>query len=91
MQSKGARSLELVLNPAEGEGFEPSVPFGTHAFQACALDRYATPPKQIYFSLNTELPQRCDSLIDRRMGHKKTVPPSDSGALERIVEPEMRG
>ena len=29
---------------AEGERFELSVPFGTHAFQACALDHYANPP-----------------------------------------------
>src|SRR3989344_364541 len=29
---------------AEGEGFDPSVPCGTHAFQACALDHYANPP-----------------------------------------------
>ena len=29
---------------AEDEGFEPSVGFPTHAFQACALGRYANPP-----------------------------------------------
>ncbi len=29
---------------AEGEGFEPSIPCGMHAFQACALDHYANPP-----------------------------------------------
>ena len=29
---------------AEAERFELSVPCGTHAFQACALDHYATPP-----------------------------------------------
>ncbi len=29
---------------AEGEGFEPSIPCGIHAFQACALGRYAIPP-----------------------------------------------
>ena len=29
---------------AEREGFEPSVPFGTHAFQACALSRSAISP-----------------------------------------------
>ena len=31
-------------NLAEAERFERSVGFPTHAFQACALDRYATPP-----------------------------------------------
>ena len=29
---------------AEDEGFEPSVGFPTHAFQACALGHYANPP-----------------------------------------------
>ncbi len=30
---------------AEGKGFEPSIPFGKHAFQACALNHSATPPR----------------------------------------------
>ena len=31
---------------ADGEGFEPSVPFwGTHAFQACTIDHSVTHPK----------------------------------------------
>ena len=29
---------------AVDEGFEPSVGHPTHAFQACALGRYANPP-----------------------------------------------
>jgi hypothetical protein len=29
---------------ADGEGFEPSLPFGKHAFQACAIDHSATHP-----------------------------------------------
>ena len=32
-------------NLAEDEGFEPSVGCPTHAFQACALGRYANPPR----------------------------------------------
>ena len=32
---------------AEGKGFEPLVSCPTHAFQACALDRYATPPMSL--------------------------------------------
>ena len=31
---------------AEGEGFEPSVGFPTHAFQACTLSHSVTSPKQ---------------------------------------------
>ena len=30
---------------AERVGFEPTVPFGTHAFQACALSRSAISPE----------------------------------------------
>ena len=32
------------LKLAEDEGFEPSIGFPIHAFQACALGRYANPP-----------------------------------------------
>jgi hypothetical protein len=32
------------LETAEDEGFEPSIGFPIHAFQACALGRYANPP-----------------------------------------------
>ena len=35
---------EISLKLAEDEGFEPSVGHPTHAFQACALGRYANPP-----------------------------------------------
>ena len=42
-----------VGNLAERQGFEPWVPFGTHAFQACALDRYATSP------IETSPPSEC--------------------------------
>ena len=30
--------------PADGRGFEPLVPCGTHAFQACTIDRSVTHP-----------------------------------------------
>ena len=32
------------FSKTEGERFELSVGFPTHAFQACALDHYANPP-----------------------------------------------
>ena len=32
---------------AESKRFELLIPFGIHAFQACALDRYANSPKNI--------------------------------------------
>src|SRR5271156_625871 len=35
----------LEIKPADGEGFEPSVPFwSTHAFQACPIDHSGTRP-----------------------------------------------
>jgi hypothetical protein len=41
-------SLSLVFrskrNLADGRGFEPLVPCGTHAFQACTIDRSVTHP-----------------------------------------------
>ncbi len=30
----------------DGAGFEPAVPFGTQAFQACAIDHSATHPRR---------------------------------------------
>ena len=33
------RVLKYIITTAEREGFEPSIPFGIHAFQACALDQ----------------------------------------------------
>jgi hypothetical protein len=35
-------SYSLIV--ADGRGFEPRVPFGTHAFQACTIDRSVTHP-----------------------------------------------
>ncbi len=34
-----------LLKMAEKEGFEPSVSFPTHAFQACAFDHSAISPE----------------------------------------------
>ena len=39
---------------AEDEGFEPSIGCPIHAFQACALGRYANPPAQIGPKLNVK-------------------------------------
>ena len=61
---------------AEGERFELSVGFPTHAFQACALDHYANPP-MFAFAHYTQSPQismsdfqslqRLDPLLYRRV------------------------
>ena len=42
---------------AEREGFEPSIPCGMHAFQACALGHYATSPDANCGRRITDLPQ----------------------------------
>ncbi len=47
---------------AEDEGFEPSIGCPIHAFQACALGRYANPPAQIW--PNPSVKPGCD-LISR--------------------------
>ena len=39
--------LGITKNLAEDEGFEPSIGFPIHAFQACALGRYANPPEGV--------------------------------------------
>ena len=38
--------IEIQPKPAEDEGFEPSKGCPLHAFQACALGRYANPPNE---------------------------------------------
>ena len=40
-----SRQSEQEVNLAEDEGFEPSIGCPIHAFQACALGRYANPPE----------------------------------------------
>ena len=42
--TKKQESVAGVRIGAEDEGFEPSIGFPIHAFQACALGRYANPP-----------------------------------------------
>ena len=44
MKVFGIFEIERISILAEDEGFEPSVGCPTHAFQACALGRYANPP-----------------------------------------------
>jgi hypothetical protein len=41
------RSRARLTSDADGGGFEPPVPFGTHAFQACTIDRSVTHPFSI--------------------------------------------
>ena len=38
------RLIALLVWVADREGFEPSLPYGKHAFQACAIDHSAICP-----------------------------------------------
>src|SRR5438105_2374530 len=42
--------IELGTGKTDGRGFEPLVPCGTHAFQACTIDRSVTHPSISYSS-----------------------------------------
>lgn len=44
MKAKKNNNRFFLFIRAEGAGFEPAIPCGTHAFQACALGHYATLP-----------------------------------------------
>ena len=43
-QRQIACAVRFIDKLADGRGFEPRVPFGTHAFQACTIDRSVTHP-----------------------------------------------
>ena len=47
---------------AEDEGFEPSIGFPIHAFQACALGRYANPPRERRVSVAPTMIRRRSSV-----------------------------
>lgn|GEM_PF-4492186 len=44
LSSNSLRLTYPQTNMAEGTGFEPAVPCGTHPFQGCTLDHSDTPP-----------------------------------------------
>lgn len=49
---------------AEAEGFEPSYPLRDHAFQACAIDHYATLPRLISYHPLIKSKRLISKLID---------------------------
>jgi hypothetical protein len=52
---------------ADGGGFEPPVPFGTHAFQACTIDRSVTHPSNLPLPLHLNLTQARDNRTQPRL------------------------
>jgi hypothetical protein len=63
---------------ADGEGFEPSVPCGTHAFQACPIDRSGTHPKRAYeFGVDWQrLQPLCNAETAGNAGNQKLYLPA---------------
>ena len=60
----GVFEIEHMAILAEDEGFEPAVGCPTHAFQACALGRYANPP-----ALRREPQRPKGSGVQRQLRH----------------------
>src|SRR5207237_1160864 len=48
---------------ADGRGFEPRVPFGTHAFQACTIDRSVNHP----FGNNKSKMQAAEQFVEGQL------------------------
>ncbi len=82
-----ARSKEnvksLAKGLADGRGFEPLVPFGTHAFQACTIDRSVTHPG--LFALAVVHDRRLFSLG----AHRAPLQLSKLQASEQFVERQL--
>src|ERR1043166_3614166 len=60
----------LRIKASDGGGFEPPVPFGTHAFQACTIDRSVTHPVRstIYFQMLSESQlQAPEQFVERQL------------------------
>ena len=78
--------LQKEVKLAEDEGFEPSIGCPIHAFQACALGRYANPPEgESVSALITMITRR--SFVRR---HRTELPQgwkaARVGALWRVCE-----
>jgi hypothetical protein len=53
-------ALPIVGILAEKEGFEPSVPCGTHAFQACHISHSCISPIKLYLHFAAKLENTID-------------------------------
>ena len=75
---------------AERERFELSVPCDTHAFQACALDHYATSPRGIYLKMLRKLFQSARLLAEGEGFEPPMscpIPVFETGALDHYATP----
>jgi hypothetical protein len=80
-QSKTAPNKLPTISLADGGGFEPPVPFGTHAFQACTIDRSVTHP----FAC-------CSAVYDRSLhpgAHRPPLQLSKLQSAEQFVERQL--
>ena len=70
------RDKAIIRKLADGRGFEPLVPFGTHAFQACTIDRSVTHPLRR---------SAADHLKFRRSGNVAVIKVAVGGIIRRAA------
>ena len=78
-------TINVTQSVAEGEGFEPSVPFSTHDFQSCTFGHSVIPPERRRSRTGRDLNPRCFRTSDFEsdtIGHSDT-PPETSGSSDR--------
>src|SRR5207245_4346591 len=71
---------------ADGGGFEPPVPFGTHAFQACTINHSVTHPEQSSFPSESycRLGQAYRTET-KRQRKRKIIRVASAGTIRRAV------
>src|SRR4029077_17487480 len=67
----------------DGGGFEPPVPFGTHAFQACTINHSVTHPEQSSFS--SESYSRFGEACTPRLRGRKSIRVASVGTIRRAA------
>src|SRR6516165_6394244 len=77
---------------ADGGGFEPPVPFGTHAFQACTINHSVTHPEQSSPSSESYSPldQACRARLSgaekiNRKRQRKIITAASAGITRRAA------
>jgi hypothetical protein len=73
---------------ADGGGFEPPVPFGTHALQACTINRSVTHPKESSSASESYSPLGESYRVRLRLSGRGRV--SQLQATEQFVERQLK-
>src|SRR6266566_5637363 len=68
--------LPIGFQNPDGAGFEPAVPFGTHAFQACPIDRSGTHPAEVrlWIQMDAGANEIADTISADSLGAKHRTP-----------------